>query len=138
MSQSSHRPKWIPVVIGIIKSKNKVLLGVRPEGNSFPGLWEFPGGKIELGESPEEALVRELNEELGISITDPKLHFAVTHSYSETGLLLMFFEVIYWKGEPKNLHHSELKWYEASDLSSLDLPEANKKALKKIQAIIKA
>ena len=71
--RSKKRPHWIPVVAGLIRRKDSFLLGLRPTGHSLPGVWEFPGGKIELGESPEEALKRELREELGIEIQECSL-----------------------------------------------------------------
>ena len=70
LSQTSgkrkKRPNWLPVVAGVLIKDGKTLLGQRPEHKSLPGLWEFPGGKIELGETPEQALRRELKEELAI------------------------------------------------------------------------
>ncbi len=102
---------------------------MRPEEKNLPGLWEFPGGKIELGESPEEALVRELNEELGIQAKANHLLMAVTHDYSGAGILLLFYLVKFWKGEPKNLHHQKLQWVKWSELKDYSLPEANQKVL---------
>ena len=102
---------------------------MRPEEKNLPGLWEFPGGKIELGETPEEALVRELNEELSIICKPEDLLLAVTHDYSGAGILLLFYLVKFWQGEPKNLHHQELKWVEWSKLKDYELPEANQKVL---------
>lgn len=128
---NSRGLRWIPVVTALIRSQGKVLLGRRPEG-SLAGVWEFPGGKIEPGESPEAALSRELREELGIEAQIGPIRFATTHHYGETGILLLFFEVPYWKGEPKSVHHTELKWVAPHDLRNEDLPEANRKVLSQI------
>ena len=87
------RPIWIPVSTGIIVSDDKVLIGMRPKEKNLPGLWEFPGGKIELGESPEQALARELEEELGITSKADKLLMAVTHDYSGAGILLSLIHI---------------------------------------------
>ena len=102
---------------------------MRPKEKNLPGLWEFPGGKIELGESPEQALTRELNEELGITSKVERLLMAVTHDYSGAGILLLFYLVKFWQGEPKNLHHQEVKWVNWNELNKYELPEANKKVL---------
>ena len=126
------RPNWIPVVAAMIRKNDEVLLGQRPPEGSLPGVWEFPGGKIEAGESPEEALNRELNEELGIDADIGDLKFSITHHYGDVGILLLFYEVQYWKLEPKAIHHTELKWIPVKDLDTVDLPEANRKGIKLI------
>jgi len=135
MKQRRHI--WIPVVTGLIKKNGKVLLGQRPPGNSLAGQWEFPGGKIELGESPPQALKRELFEELEIEAEIGALRFANTHAYGDRGVLLLFFDVLFWKGEPKASHHSELKWVSPDDIPSMDIPEANRKNLDLIMSSLK-
>ncbi|MFZ4403849.1 MAG: (deoxy)nucleoside triphosphate pyrophosphohydrolase [Pseudobdellovibrionaceae bacterium] len=123
---------WIPVSAGLIRRENKVLVGQRPEHDSLPGLWEFPGGKIELGESPEEALARELDEELGITAEIGELKLACTHSYNDVGIVILFFEVLFWKGEPKAKHHLMLDWIHPEELKTRSIPEANKKNLPRL------
>lgn len=127
---------WIPVVTAIMKKNGKVLLGQRPEGNTLAGQWEFPGGKLELGESPKEALHRELHEELGIRAEIGDLKIANSHKFGDKGILLLFFEVLYWKGEPKNLHHTELRWVEKSQIPNLDIPDTNRSVLNEILDIL--
>lgn len=124
--------QWIPVVAGFLKKENRILVGQRPENNSLAGLWEFPGGKIELGESPEEALARELSEELGIEADIGELKLSVTHSYNDVGIVILFYEVLFWKGEPKAKHHLMLEWIYPEELKERSIPEANKKVLQKI------
>ena len=125
-SKSKKRPQWIPVVAGLIKKERSYLLGLRPPGHSLPGVWEFPGGKIEPGETPEEALIRELDEELGIQIKEFSLKKVIAHSYEDIGILLIFFEVTYWDGQPKIIHHSDLKWIPVEKITQYPLPEANR------------
>ncbi len=125
---------WIPVAAGIIRKDNLLLVGQRPENHSLAGLWEFPGGKIESGESPDQALARELYEELGIDATIGDLKISCTHSFGEVNILILFYEVKYWKGEPKAKHHIQLEWVTPEELAVRRIPDANKKILDKIYA----
>jgi 8-oxo-dGTP diphosphatase len=127
-----RRIHWIPVVAGFIRSGDKILIGQRPENNSLAGQWEFPGGKIESGEAPETALARELNEELGIDAEIGELKFSCTHSYGDVNILILFYEVRYWKGEPKAKHHLMLEWILPEELIHRNIPEANRKMLDRI------
>ena len=126
------RNTWIPVVTGLIQRGEEVLIGLRPEDKNLPGVWEFPGGKIEPGESPEQALKRELLEELAIDVEVGPLQFASTHQYGEVGILLLFYQIKFWKGQPQAAHHTDIKWIHKNDLKDLDLPEANHKVLTQI------
>lgn len=128
----SKRPIWIPVAAGILRKGNKVLIGRRPETGTLPGLWEFPGGKIEVGESPEVALKRELSEELGIEAEIGVILEASSHNYGDKGILLMFFWVDYWKGEPKALHHDALEWVEIDKVQARNIPDSNREILEKL------
>ena len=130
------RNTWIPVVAGLIRRQGKVLVGQRPEGASLAGTWEFPGGKIELDESPEQALARELREELGVEAEIGALKFAATHTYGKTGILFLFFEVKYWKGQIKPQQHLDLRWVTPKELAQLNLPEANSKFLSQILSFL--
>lgn len=130
------RPTWIPVVTGLIRKGDKILVGQRPVGHSLAGQWEFPGGKIEKNESPEQALARELQEELGIEAVVGDLKLASTHSYGDTGIVILFYEVHFWKGEPKTVHHMELRWVLPSELHRLAIPDANKRILDRIIACL--
>ena len=113
--------------VALIDVDGRVLLTQRPEGKSLAGLWEFPGGKVEPGETPESALIRELDEELGIdtwaSCLAP-LTFA-SHSYPEFHLLMPLFACRKWQGIPQGLEGQTLKWVRAMDLRSYPMPPAD-------------
>lgn len=132
----TRKGHWIPVVAGFLKKDGKILVGQRPENNSLPGQWEFPGGKIESGETPESALARELNEELGIEAEIGDLKLACSHSYGDVGILILFYEVLYWKGEPRPKHHMMLEWIRPEDLKNRNIPEANRKILNRLYKAI--
>jgi 8-oxo-dGTP diphosphatase len=131
------RHPWLPVVAGVIKREKKVLLGLRPEGGSLAGLWEFPGGKIEPGEQPDRALARELKEELSIDAEVGPLRFSATHNYGEVGVIILFYEINYWKGQPQALHHADLKWVDAEEIFKMAMPEANRNVLDRIVQLLK-
>ena len=113
--------------VALIDVDGRVLLAQRPEGKSMAGLWEFPGGKIEPGETPEAALIRELHEELGIdtwaSCLAP-LTFA-SHSYDDFHLLMPLFACRKWEGIPHSKEGQALKWVLANDLRSYPMPAAD-------------
>ena len=113
--------------VALIDADGRVLLAKRPEGKTLAGLWEFPGGKIEDGERPEEALIRELKEELGINVEQSclaPLTFA-SHAYEDFHLLMPLYVCRRWKGIPQALEGQELKWVRARDLRSLPMPPAD-------------
>ncbi len=112
----------------LIDRENRVLLAKRPEGARMGGLWEYPGGKIESGETPEEAILRELREELSIETWDSclaPLTFA-SHSYENFHLLMPLFACRKWAGAPRCLAHSELKWVRANDVAEFPMPPADR------------
>lgn len=113
--------------VALIDIEGRVLLAQRPEGKSMAGLWEFPGGKIEPGETPEAALVRELHEELGIETWSSclaPLTFS-SHSYDDFHLLMPLFACRKWEGIPQAREGQQLKWVRAQDLRNYPMPEAD-------------
>ena len=127
---------WLAVVTAILRRGDQVLVGLRPEGHSLAGQWEFPGGKVERHERPEEALKRELKEELGIDSEIGRIRLAATHTYRDIGIVMMFYDVPFWKGEPKSVHHSEIRWIRPDELKTLKIPEANQNILPQILQIL--
>ncbi len=128
------RTIWIPVVIGLMKKNEKLLVGQRPITGTLPGLWEFPGGKIETGENPIASLERELYEELDVKakVGSPLLNVTKEVSYNKC-ILLLFYEVLKWDGSPRPQHHYELKWVSMNDLKTMDIPDTNKFILKELE-----
>lgn len=113
--------------VALIDVDGRVLLAQRPEGKSMAGLWEFPGGKVEPGETPEVALIRELEEELGINTWQSclaPLTFA-SHRYDEFHLLMPLFACRKWEGTPQSREGQNLKWVRAKDLKNYPMPEAD-------------
>jgi 8-oxo-dGTP diphosphatase len=111
-------PFVLVAAAALLDSDGRVLIAQRPPGKAMAGLWEFPGGKIEDGESPEQALVRELQEELGIGVKPPCLApftFA-SHTYESFRLLMPLFVCRRWDGTPQPLLHSALKWIRPREL----------------------
>lgn len=136
MATRPKRSFWIPVVAGFLRKGNQILVGQRPENHSLAGLWEFPGGKIESTESPEQALVRELREELGIEAEVGELKLAASHSYGEVNILILFYEILFWKGEPKAKHHLKLDWISPRELFDRPIPEANMRMKERLLEIL--
>lgn len=111
----------------LIDADKRVLIAKRPEGKPMAGLWEFPGGKVEDGETPEDTVIRELREELGIMVTKPclaPLTFA-SHDYSDFHILLPLFVCRRWEGTPVALEFQEIKWVRANRLRDYPMPPAD-------------
>jgi 8-oxo-dGTP diphosphatase len=124
-------PLVLVAAVALLDPEGRVLIAQRPPGKAMAGLWEFPGGKIEAGESPEDALIRELQEELGIAVKQPCLApftFA-SHTYEKFRLLMPLFVCRRWEGTPRPLHHAALKWVRPRDLiakkDAFPMPEAD-------------
>jgi 8-oxo-dGTP diphosphatase len=115
------------VAAALVDADNRVLVAQRPEGKAFAGLWEFPGGKIEEGERPEQALARELAEELGVdacvSCMQP-LAFA-SHAYERFHLLMPLFVCRRWDGLVRPREGQAVKWARARDLRKFSMPPAD-------------
>lgn len=114
--------------VALIDQDGRILIAKRPDGKSMAGLWEFPGGKVELGETPEQALVRELSEELGIKTWNSCLApmtFA-SHAYKDFHLLMPLFVCRKWEGIVIPKEEQELKWVYSSELKNYPMPPADK------------
>lgn len=115
------------VACSLIDPDGRVLMAQRPAGKNLAGLWEFPGGKMEAGERPEDTLIRELREELGIEVKEPCLapfSFA-SHSYVDFHLLMPLYICRRWEGMPQALEHEAIKWVRPKDMAQLKLTPAD-------------
>jgi 8-oxo-dGTP diphosphatase len=124
--------------VALIDPDGRVLLSQRPEGKSLAGLWEFPGGKIEQGERPEAALIRELKEELNIDVTESclaPLTFA-SHPYEDFHLLMPLYICRRWKGDATAMEGQSLKWVRAKDLRSYPMPPADLPLIPHLQDLL--
>ena len=116
------------VAVALVDADGRVLLAQRPEGKSMAGLWEFPGGKIQSGESPEAALIREIKEELGIDVKESclaPLTFA-SHAYADFHLLMPLYVCRRWQGEVAAKEGQSLAWVRPTRLSDYPMPPADK------------
>lgn len=125
--------KVIEVVAAILRSKNKVLIGKRRKNDSNAGRWEFPGGKVNNGETSEAALRREIQEELGIKLSALAFFDEITHTYPTYTVHIRF----YISDMPENIElfptsHDDLQWIELQDYKNYDFLEANRGILKKL------
>jgi len=111
----------------LLDADNRVLIAQRPPGKAMAGLWEFPGGKVEPGETPEDAVIREMAEELGVMVTKSclaPLTFA-SFDYPEFHLLMPLYVCRRWEGMPVAREHSALKWVRAKRLRDYPMPPAD-------------
>lgn len=115
------------VAVALVDVDGRVLVSERPAGKQLAGLWEFPGGKVEPGERPEETLIRELSEELGITVEEPclaPLTFA-SHAYPDFHLLMPLYVCRRWEGTPRSMEGQALKWVRPKALRDLAMPPAD-------------
>ncbi len=130
MQYEPHKTRELVLVVAcaLIDTDGRVLIAQRPEGKTMQGLWEFPGGKWEPGETLESALLRELKEELDIE-TDAAclapLTFA-SHAYEEFDLLMPLYVCRKWDGTPRAREHQAIRWVRASELRNFDMPPADR------------
>lgn len=115
------------VAAALIDLEGRVLLAQRPEGKSLAGLWEFPGGKVDQGETPELALIRELREELGIEVKQACLAPFVfaSHTYDDFHLLMPLYLIRRWGGDITAHEHKALKWVRPQDMGQYPMPPAD-------------
>ena len=121
------RPTLLVAAAALVDADGRVLVASRPTGKTMAGLWEFPGGKVHEGETPEAALVRELEEELGVDVTQSclaPLAFA-SHDYDTFHLLMPLYVARVWKGTPAPREGQDLRWVRAARLGDLPMPPAD-------------
>ena len=124
---TDHKNLKIVVSIVLINEVNEILLSKRPKNKHLEGYWEFPGGKIETNEAPEQALIREIKEELNIDINNKciaPLSFS-EFDYKEFQLLLLLYVCRRWEGEPMSMENNELKWVKPNMLRKYKMPPAD-------------
>lgn len=124
----------VHVAAGIILKNGKVFLAKRAKNQHQGGFWEFPGGKCESYESPQEALVRELQEEVGITPISPSLFETISHDYGDKKVCLYFFLVDSFEGKAKGNEGQLTAWYDVAELADLEFPAANKQVVDKLLA----
>ncbi|MCF6368747.1 8-oxo-dGTP diphosphatase MutT [Rhizobium halophilum] len=132
------RPLLLVAACALIDPDGRILLAQRPEGKSLAGLWEFPGGKVEQGETPEETLIRELEEELGIFTKVPCLApvtFA-SHTYEAFHLLMPLFICRRYEGIPMGREGQAIKWVRPRDLRSYPMPPADEPLIPILQDLL--
>ena len=121
------KPLLLVAACALIDADSRVLIAKRPEGRPLAGYWEFPGGKIEAGETPEDTVIRELAEELSVKVTKPclaPLTFS-TYDYPEFHILLALFVCRRWEGTPAPREAQEIKWVRANRLRDFRMPPAD-------------
>jgi len=120
-------PLLLVAACALVDTDGRVLIGRRPAGKSLAGLWEFPGGKVEAGETPEACLIRELEEELGIQVAAACLAPFVfaSHAYADAHLLMPLYLCRRWEGFVRPLAHDALAWVRPADMERYPMPPAD-------------
>lgn len=128
------------VACALVDAGARVLVAQRPAGKPMAGLWEFPGGKVEAGESPESTVMRELREELGIEVAAHSLRPLIfaSHAYPEFHLLMPLYLCREWRGEVRSLEHQAIHWAAGDELEALAMPEADKPLIRPLRAALAA
>lgn len=134
----TKKPILLVAACALVDTDNRILLAQRPEGKSLAGLWEFPGGKVEAGETPEETLVRELEEELGIKTKVAclaPLTFA-SHTYETFHLLMPLYICRRYEGIPQGREGQAIKWVKAKALRDYPMPPADEPLIPVLQDLL--
>ena len=128
------------VAAALVDDRGRILLQQRPPGRSMAGLWEFPGGKVEPGEAPEQALIRELEEELGVEVGLAGLEptFFASEALGASHLILLLYMVRNWDGEPRALHAAQLNWVLPADMAHLPMPPADLPLVRQLERYLAA
>lgn len=125
----------VEVVAALIWKKDKFLICQRPATKARGLLWEFVGGKVEEGETKAQALVRECQEELAITVEPHGIFMEVTHEYPDIAVRLTLFNCGILRGQPQLLEHNAIKWITPAEIPNYDFCPADEEILKKIQSI---
>ena len=133
-----EKPTLIVVAAALVAADGRVLVQRRAPERAMAGLWEFPGGKLEPGESPETALVRELREELGIDLAELALAPACFASapLGDRHLILLLYLCRSWSGEPRALDASKVKWVTTQEMRGLEMPPADAPLIPLLEALL--
>ncbi len=126
------------VAVALVDADGRILLAQRPEGKTLAGLWEFPGGKLEAGERPEDALIRELKEELGITVKHAclaPLTFA-SHAYDDFHLMMPLYVCRRWEGEISGREGQALAWVRPNQLRDYPMPPADEPLIPHLQDLL--
>ena len=138
MQITDHKNLVIVASVAIIDANDQILIAKRPNKKHLSGFWEFPGGKVEKGESPENALVREVKEELNIDINN-KCIAPLTFSefnYEKFHLLLLLYVCRRWEGEPMSMEKNEIKWVKVNTLRQYKMPPADNSLIYSLQDLL--
>jgi 8-oxo-dGTP diphosphatase len=122
------------VVAALVRQAGRMLMSRRRPDQAMPNLWEFPGGKVEPGEHPEAALIREVREELGCDVEIDRIEEVVFHAYEEFDLYMLVYGCRVTRGEPRAIEVAEVAWVRAADLPGLDLLPADYPLARKLGA----
>ena len=124
---------FVEVVAALIWDEDKLLICQRPANKARGLLWEFVGGKVETGEMKEQALIRECQEELAITVEPHDIFTEVTHVYPDITVHLTLFNCTISRGQPKLLEHNDMKWITSAEISNYEFCPADEEILKKMQ-----
>lgn len=122
----------VEVVAALIWADNKFMICQRPAHKARALLWEFVGGKVEPGETKEQALVRECQEELAVTISVGDVFMEVTHEYPDITVHLTLFNAVIWEGTPQKLEHNDIQWITPAQIPNYDFCPADEEILQKI------
>ena len=123
------------VVAALIWEGDKFLACQRPANKARGLLWEFVGGKVEPGETPEQALIRECREELDVTVAPRDVFMTVIHEYPDLTVRLILFNAVIAEGTPKLLEHNDLRWITVNEIDTLDFCPADEEILKKLKEL---
>jgi len=138
MNNGGQKPLVLVAAVALLDADNRVLIAQRPEGKAMAGLWEFPGGKVEAGETPEAALIRELKEELHIDVPAPCLApftFA-SHEYDDFHLLMPLYICRKWHGAVAPTEGQAVKWVRPMRLRDYPMPSADAPLISMLQDLL--